>query len=277
MPTGDDAAAGGMDLVAGSVLANTIDTEITKTRDYIANGPTHWKPGVTLPASLISGGAVPIANGGTAGTTAAAARSNLGIIAVNIPTTGSNVQADIDFLASRVTTAQNTADAKVSKAGDTMSGHLYLPGSVGATSGYTVAYINGDGRVSRGVSSARYKDDITDIDPATLGEIFPQLVTYILKDDEGRTIRTGHIAEHLQASPELERFVVHAREVIYDPVMDDEGNVIGYQAVGTRRVRDAEGNPVPESIDFISLLLAQTAQLAARVAELEAKANGSPD
>lgn len=36
MAVGDDAAAAGMDLVPGSTLANTIDTEINKTRDYIA-------------------------------------------------------------------------------------------------------------------------------------------------------------------------------------------------------------------------------------------------
>jgi cystathionine beta-lyase family protein involved in aluminum resistance len=36
MAVGDDALAAGMDLVAGSDLANTIDTEINKTRDYIA-------------------------------------------------------------------------------------------------------------------------------------------------------------------------------------------------------------------------------------------------
>lgn len=36
MAVGDDALAAGMDLVTGSELANTIDTEINKTRDYIA-------------------------------------------------------------------------------------------------------------------------------------------------------------------------------------------------------------------------------------------------
>lgn len=274
MATGDDAAAGGMDLVAGSVLANTIDTEITKSRDYIANGPTHWKPGVTLPASLIGGGAVPVANGGTGGTTAAVARSNLGIIASNVPTIGSNVQLDIDALAAQVTAANNNANARVAKSGDTMSGHLYLPSSVAATSGYTVAYINGDGRVSRGASSARYKDDITPIQPDALGDIFPELVTFIMKDDQGRTVRVGHIAETLQASPDQERFVVHAREPILEAVLDDEGNVIVHRVVGSQRVKDEDGNPVPESIDFISLLLAQTAQLHARIAELEAKADG---
>lgn len=40
MATGDDAAAAGMDIVPGSTMANTIDTEITKSRDYIAQKAT---------------------------------------------------------------------------------------------------------------------------------------------------------------------------------------------------------------------------------------------
>lgn len=36
MAIGDDAVLAGMDIVTGSELANTIDTEINKTRDYIA-------------------------------------------------------------------------------------------------------------------------------------------------------------------------------------------------------------------------------------------------
>lgn len=276
MATGDDAAAGGMALVAGSVAANTIDTEITKSRDYIANGPTHWKPGVTLPIAKLGSGTVPIASGGTAATTAAGARTALGITASNIPSAGSNVQADIDFVSGKADNANANANSRVSKAGDTMTGNLFLPNAFGASTGYVVMYWNGDGRVSKGVSSARYKDEIAPLDPATLGDIFPQLKTFIMKDDEGRTVRTGYIAEDLQASPDQERFVVHAREIVYEEVLDDEGNVIGYQANGSRRVKDADGNPVPESIDFISLLMAQTAQLHARIAELEAKANGSP-
>lgn len=55
MATGDDAAARGMDLVPGSTLANTIDTELNKTRDYIA---TFTQPIVDATA---------VGNSGTAG------------------------------------------------------------------------------------------------------------------------------------------------------------------------------------------------------------------
>lgn len=66
MATGDDAIAAGMDVVSGATPANTLDTEVTKTRDYIAQ-----RTGSTTP--------IPVSRGGTGGATAAAARTNLGI------------------------------------------------------------------------------------------------------------------------------------------------------------------------------------------------------
>jgi len=67
MAIGDDAAAAGMALVAGgSTLSNTIDTEINRTRDYIAQRTST---------------VVPVASGGTGATTAAGARTNLGAAA----------------------------------------------------------------------------------------------------------------------------------------------------------------------------------------------------
>lgn len=45
---GDDAAAAGMAVVAGSVLANTIDTEINTTRDYIAQRAKRTSPTIDL-------------------------------------------------------------------------------------------------------------------------------------------------------------------------------------------------------------------------------------
>jgi hypothetical protein len=85
-----------MDVVPGSVAANTIDTEINKTRDYIATRVT------------------PVTHGGTGSTTASAARTalglasgatavaSLGLTATLIPSGSGNVQADLTYLGNQV-------------------------------------------------------------------------------------------------------------------------------------------------------------------------------
>lgn len=155
------------------------------------------------------------------------------------------------------------ASGKVSKSGDTMTGHLYLPNAVAATSGYVIAYWNGDGRVSKGASSERYKDDIAPIEPASLGDIFPQLHEFVMKDDPDRTTRVGYIAERLHESEDLRRFVVYQTE----PILDEPGSFTGQR----RLTLDENDQPIPDSIDFIALLLAQVAALNDRVIELEAR------
>lgn len=294
MPYGDgsDATAAGMTIVLGSEQLNTVDTAITRAMDYLANGPQFWKPGVV----------VPVTKGGTGATDAAGARAALGVIEaaqvvrsgsagsnmITLTWSGSRLRMTID--ATTIGDIANTGDlaARVDKAGDTMSGHLFLPAAVAATSGYTIAYINGDGRVSKGASSERFKDDITPIDPASLGDLFPQLHTFVMKDDPGRMQRVGYIAERLNESDDLRSFVVYAREPEYQDVLEDvvedvyneDGEfveavvvgqrVVGQQVIGSHVAVDDAGKPIPESIDFIGLLLAQVAQLHERVAQLEA-------
>jgi hypothetical protein len=123
--------------------------------------------------------------------------------------------------------------SRVAKSGDTMTGDLFLPNSTPATSGYTVAYINGDGRVSRNASSERYKKYISDVDPDGLGDVWPQLVRYQMRQGDG-TWKYGYIAERLAEHPDQQPFVVYS---------------------------DFDGEQVPESIDFIALLMVQNAQL----------------
>ena len=114
-----------------------------------------------------------------------------------------------------------------------VNGHVYTPNSTPATSGYTVAYINSDGRLARGASSERYKKYISDIDPAALGDIWPDLTRYQMRHGDGAW-KYGYIAERLAEHPDQQPFVVYA---------------------------DQDGTLVPESIDFIALLMAQNAQL----------------
>jgi hypothetical protein len=46
--TGDDAAAAGMALCAGSSLANTLETEVNLTRDYIAQRAKRSSPTIDI-------------------------------------------------------------------------------------------------------------------------------------------------------------------------------------------------------------------------------------
>jgi hypothetical protein len=237
MAVGDAAAAAGMSLVAGSVAANTIDTELNRTRDYIADR---------------TNAVTPVAKGGTGSSTAAGARTNLGVPAIAHDHTindiytadgttpyGPALQAALDNETALRISGDSVA---VQKGGDTMTGHLFLPNSYAATSGWTAAYINGDGRVSRGASSERYKKYISEQDALELGDIWEPLNRFQMKGGDGRWTY-GHIAERLAENPDTERFVMY----------DDEGR--------------------PDSIDYIPLLLAKVEQLAARVAELEAGAS----
>lgn len=238
MATGDDALAAGMDIVPGTTLANTIDTEINKTRDYIAQRTSAVQP---------------VAKGGTGATSVEGARAALSvpsIASVDLSLSGKVAYSDTaapgiatpNKLAAydgggRIATAAPVSNEDAVDLG-TLAAHIgagaYIPiYSAGgpATQNYSVAYINGDGRISRGASSERYKKHIKAIDPAELGDIWPELHRFQMKQGEAGAWKYGYIAERLHESEDLRSFVVY----------------------------DLEGRP--DSIDFIGLLLAQNAQL----------------
>lgn len=204
MAIGDDAVAGGMSVLTGNELANTLDTEENKTRDYIANGPTNWKPGVTLPASKIGSGSVPVANGGTGATTAAAARNNLAITAANTksgPTGASTVQADLDYLsANKASTSDlgakaSQADLNFVQAGS-MTPDVYNRALGGAR---RALWVQDNGLIGYAASTERYKKNIrafevTDEQIALLTVVSYQYRVPLAVD--GRT-EVGLIAERL--------------------------------------------------------------------------------
>lgn len=142
----------------------------------------------------------------------------------------------------------------------TTAGHVYVPASTLASFGsWTVAYIDGDGRLTRGASSARFKVDI-DRSPRTDDYFAAPLAEFAMKGGNGWRV-LGYIAEDLVGTS-MERFVVYER----DPKDDN------------RLIRDEQGTPTPLSIDFIPMLIAQTAQLKselddtnARLASIEAR------
>lgn len=191
MAIGDDALAAGMDLVLGTALANTLDTEENKTRDYIAQR-----------TNLIT----PITKGGTGQTTAAAARTALGISAANTPSSGSNVQADLDYLSA--TKADSTALASKASTADVqwvqkgnMSPDIYNR-SLGGS--YRVCYVGADGLLGWVSSSRRFKKNIkpAEVDPSAVLSL--DLVTFLYKveiDTERLAqLQHGLIAEDVDAA-----------------------------------------------------------------------------
>lgn len=255
MAAGDDAAAAGYTVQPGTIAANTIDTAMALIQDDLAN-----KTGT-------KGQPVPVAKGGTNATTAAAARTSLGVdTAITAAITAANPYPPSAAVTANTTAVRGTSgrllvgtpvgnsDATTklyvdSVAGGTfnggvVTGEIYLPNSTAATSGYTVAYINGDGRISRGASTERVKKYISQIEPSVLGDIFPDLFRFQMRNGDG-SWTFGYIAERLAESEALAPFVV------WETTED--------------------GERVPLSIDFIALLICQVSQLHARQLDFEAR------
>lgn len=238
MANGDDAAADGMDIVPPSASRSLGYDEINKTRDYVA---TRAKKTDLAPVKAAVDDAS--SNGNTGGGGKLARFSAEGWLGVATPATPSHAvnkaYADNSF-------AGKNGVPGYFQIGDylyvhdelSVGSHIFAPNLSAATSSYTVAYINGDGRVSKGASSERYKHDIRDA--GDLGDLFAApLREFKLNGGDGSD-RVGYIAEELEAAG-LARFVVY----------------------------DSEGQA--DSIDFLALLMAQNAQLHARIAALEAE------
>lgn len=249
MATGDAALAAGMDLVDGNSPANTLGTEDNKSRDYIAqffNTAKTWVEGLFVRKTDVYDGQ--------------SDRSGL-LVKYN---TGSTITV-FDPTANGHAATKRYVDDKVGSipppsfpsGGGTFTGQVYFPNSSPATSAYAVAYINGDGRLSRNASSERYKKWISDIDPAELGDIWPSLVRYQMRHGDG-SWKYGYIAERLHETDDLRPFVVYATAT---ELVDGEP--------ATRLALDENGELIPDSIDFIALLMAQNAQLHQAVDLLE--------
>ena len=176
MAIGDDASAAGMDLVSGSAPANTAADEINKTRDYIAQRTSVEE-------------IQPIELGGTGATDAAGALLNLGAASAAALTAGLAGKANTSHTHSSLIgtgaafginsniggSAGFWSNARLGCAGRLyVSGHAFFTGLSAASSGYTVAYINGDGRLSRGArgeaEGERGDQDGAAIDPGHSAE-----------------------------------------------------------------------------------------------------------
>lgn len=241
MANGDAAASAGMAVLIGTEDRRLGYDEINRTRDYIA---------------LRTYDVLPVAKGGTGGTSAAAARTALGAasaadLAGKAPVNHSHTELRSGAARFGYGNSEwNTTQGLYANSYIGTGGSLFTYGSTPAGSGAQVAYIDASGRVGRGASSRRYKENITDA--GDLGDIWPTLHEYQMIGDTERKI--GYIAEEL-VDTDAERFVVYQTEITVD--LDEFGNIIRTVELS----RDEEGNLVPDSIDFIGLLMAQNAQL----------------
>lgn len=258
MANGGAAAAAGMDVVPATASRSLGYDEINKTRDYIA---------------AFAGGTTPIAEGGTGATTAAGARTNLGVQSTVEAVAAATASGDsgggsnlVRFNGSgRIGVADPTsgkhaanrdyADTKLSKSGDTMSGNLYLASAAPVTSGYTSLWRNGDGRVGISASSLRFKKNIHDDTPADVLALRP--VTFQWRAGVDPNTNPTHVEHGLIAE--------EVAEVIPWLVVPDEA-----------------GQPLSVRYEFLALALLPIVQEQARtiealaqdVAALKAAQNG---
>lgn len=232
MNNGDDALEAGMDILDGNEDRREGYDEINKSRDYIARFFDAVKTWVTTNFLATSEAAAP----GSAVGGKLVRYKNDTRVTVSSPI----AQADAanKLYVDNAIAGISFPPGGVPSSGGTFTGNVYFPNASPATSGYAVAYINGDGRLSKNASSARYKEEITDA--PDLGNIWPQLREYQMVGGDGDR-KIGYIAEELYGTP-AERFIVWA---------------------------DLGAGVVPDSIDFIALLMAQNADLNARLSALE--------
>lgn len=255
MAIGDDATAAGMSVLTGNELANTLDTEDNRTRDYIAGGPTYWKPGITLPASKIGSGVIPLANGGTGANAAAGARANLSVYA-KVEVFAKGETYDRSTIDAAFTSRDNAIAGRASQAGldsvylGLLSSDVYNR-ALGGTR--RALWVQSDGVIGYAASTERYKkfvrpQDVTDEQIAQLLVVSYQLRAPLNTD--GRR-EVGLIAERL-VDAGLEW------AVFFDEKGTAEG--INYDMIGVALL------PV------VQRLLTRTADLDARLAALEARA-----
>lgn len=258
MANGDDALAAGMEILSGNEDRREGYDEINKTRDYIASffaTVRTWAEGLFLPkADVYDGtgsvfGKVPrydsvgrLITASPSANNQATPKSYVDNAIASIPAPPAPVQQFNDD-----GTTYSVTGRHLRASGNILSttGTFYAGGATAATDGYTIAYLNSDGRLAKGASSERYKKHISSIDPTSLGDIWPALVRYQMRSGDG-SWKYGYIAERLAESEDLAPFVVYA---------------------------DLGTGPIPDSIDFIALLMAQNAQLKQQLDQQEQRLN----
>ncbi len=196
MAIGDDAVAAGMSVLTGTEPANTLDTEINRTRDYIAQRVQ------------------PVAKGGTGATTAADARANLGIPTIGNPgEAGSSVLARYSSAGRLQAVAPTWADDVATKAyvdaGDnsaaTAIGNVRLGNmdpavySRALTGSWRSLYVTSGGVLGWVSSSRTVKEDIEAAPIDVQAVLAIEVVTYHRIGSAAGVLEHGLIAEDLHA------------------------------------------------------------------------------
>lgn len=162
MAIGDDALADGMDLVSGTAQANTIDTEINKTRDYIVQ---------RIVAKIAALWPLPINKGGTGQTTAAGALAalsawgNSGAVAPGqvprIGWNGARLQYDVPGYASGQIANLTDIPSGSTAYDGYLNPAIYGRGVVGS---WRSLAIQSDGTLAHTASARRFKTEIAPLD-----------------------------------------------------------------------------------------------------------------
>ena len=161
------------------------DDAIVRRQDDAARRQRERESARSLAASQIGSGGLLINNGGSL-TISGTGSLNVGSGALNSAgsiSAGTTITAGGTITGGAISTGGNvSASGQVSGSSlavsggatvggnATVSGQIFVPNSFAAVSGYTVAYINSDGRLSNGASAARYKQDFEPVSNAPLVE-----------------------------------------------------------------------------------------------------------
>lgn len=201
MAIGDAALNAGMQVMTGNEAADTLDTEINLTRDYIAER---------------TNAVTPTDKGGTGATTPAGARANLGITPANLNVYDkpaidkafgerddriNGLVPRIDGLVTRIDGVQGTANDASGRATSALQGNLYPDSYNRQLAGIRrAAWLGDNGQLGHASSSERYKkyiraEDVTDEQVLALALVSYQWRAAVAVDDRREM---GLIAERLE-------------------------------------------------------------------------------
>ena len=189
MAVGDAAVGAGYPILTGSERANTIDTEINRTRDIIAQLKAWvqskfdslnltWTAITGKPSTFPPSGHTHDVGQVTNGNNALSSRMWFNDVDTAIRSQGDTAQLWV------------RQDGTIWTGQPILSPHAYNnPVTIGT---YYALYVQPDGRIGRTPSAAKYKHDVHDYDGSVLG-LRP--VLYVLNDDPDETVRLGVIAD----------------------------------------------------------------------------------